>query len=262
MGRSTAGRDTNGLRQILTLVAIFATLGVNTYTNLSPPTGVNIGQLSNTLFANVRVIPANYAFAIWGLIYIGLIAFGIYQLNPNRRQNSTVRKVGDWLTIACIAQIFWVFLFLYQQFWLSVIAMLAILLPLILIFQTLKTEQPRPSREERWFVHIPMSVYLGWITVATVVNIASALYSSGWNGWGISSEVWTIVLMVISAAIAAAIVLQRRDAAFALVIVWALVAIAVRQWSIAAIGITALVLAAGVAILTAVKARRSQSLAG
>lgn len=248
------------LRQWLTIAAILGTFGVNIWSNLFPLNGLNIGAVSNTFFADVQIIPANYAFAIWGVIYLGLFAFGIYQLLPAQRQNPRFRRVDYLLVAACVAQAIWVFLFLSRLFALSVVAMLAILLSLVGVYLGLGAPQrlapsatPKESRQEQWFVRLPISIYLGWITVATVVNIASALEAANWDGWGIPSTIWTIALMGVSAAIAAVILLQRRDTAYALVIIWSLVAIGVRQRATPAIAVTAGVLAIGLAGLILVK---------
>lgn len=244
---SSSRRDR--LWAILTLVAIVGTLGVNIFSNIAPLNGLNIGEISNTIFADVRVTPANYAFVIWGLIYVGLIAFGIYQLRPIPQLQVQLQRSRYLLIAACLAQIIWVFLFLGRQFVLSVVAILGILIPLALIYLQLRTRQDRVSRSERWFLRIPISVYFGWITVATVVNIASALYSLGWTGGGISADVWTAIAIIISAAIASVIAIRYHDWAFVLVIIWALVAIAVRQWGTPIIATTAVTLAIALAIL-------------
>ncbi len=225
-------------RQVLTIVAIVGSIVVNTVSNIFPLNGVNVGALSNTLFANVQIIPANYAFAIWGLVYVGLIAFGIAQLQPNQRQNPSLQQGGYRLAIACLAQCAWIYLFLARLFPLSTFAMLGILIPLIGLYQSLHSGKRRVSQQERWLIHLPISIYLGWITVATVVNVAIALYSLNWSGWGISSEVWTVIMMLVSAMIAAIVNIQRRDMAYLLVIVWALVGIAIRQMSTPLIAIT------------------------
>jgi hypothetical protein len=117
--------------QIATLVAIIAAFVVNVWSNIFPLGGLSIGAISNTLFQNVLIIPANYAFAIWGLIYLGLFAFGIYQILPSQRNNQYLRKAGLFIIVASIAQIAWVYLFLLRMFPLSVVAMLLILIPLI-----------------------------------------------------------------------------------------------------------------------------------
>lgn len=242
------------LRSIVTLLAILSTFIVNVWSNLYPPNGLSIGDISNTFFRDVLIIPANYAFAIWGLIYLGLIALGIYQILPAQQHNSRLRRTGYGLAIASIAQIIWVLLFQNRQFFASIAAMLGILIPLIVVYLRLGINiapQPlreRPSRLERWLVDIPISIYLGWISVATIVNVASALADAGWNRSGSGAIGWTLIMLVVAAAIAA-IVALRRDTAFVLVIVWAFVAIAVRQAAQKIIAVPAVGLAIGLVLL-------------
>lgn len=231
--------NSDTIRQGINLGAILAALAINVYTNINPPNGVTIGEISNTTFRNVVITPANYAFAIWGLIYLGLISFGIYQGLPEQRRNPQMLKIGYLITIASLSQIAWVFLFQYGFFVPSVLAMLGILIPLMVIYLRLGIGKKRVARHEIWWVHIPLSIYFGWISVATIVNVAIALYSVNWNGWGISPQVWTAIMLVIGAAIAATIIGQRRDVAYPLVFVWAFVAIAIRQWNIPLIAVTA-----------------------
>ncbi|OLP15519.1 hypothetical protein BST81_25795 [Leptolyngbya sp. 'hensonii'] len=252
MKHSTPGFNADRLRQIITLAAILGSIAINTLSNFFPLNGVNIGVLSNTLFASVQIIPANYAFAIWGLIYLGLIAFGFYQLQPTQRQNPGLQRSSYLLVFACLAQCAWIYLFLARLFPLSIIAMLGILLPLMGMHQRLGIGQQHVSRQERWLIHIPISIYLGWITVATVVNVAIALYSLNWNGWGITPPVWTVIMMMISAAIATLVAVQRHNIAYTLVIVWALIAIAIRQMNTPLIAATGVALAIGLTLLSLV----------
>lgn len=242
MNASTPNHSGIGLA-IATFIAILATLTVNALSNFFPPEGLNIGEIANTVLQGVQITPANYAFAIWGLIYLGLITYGIYQLHPRRRSEPRIRRASGFLIIACLAQIVWVYLFTTQLFWLSVVAMTGILLSLIAAYLQLGIGHIRVSRSHKWQAFVPFSVYLGWISVATVVNVASALYSNGWTGWGISDVGWTVIMLVVSAVIAAIVVVQRRDIAFTLVFVWAYVAIAIRQLNTPAIWITAAVAA-------------------
>ena len=225
---------------IATLVAIIATLLVNVLSNFFPIAGLNIGEVANTILGGVQITPANYAFAIWGLIYLGLIAYGVYQLGPAQRQDPTIRRVDTLLIVACLAQIAWVYLFTLQLFWPSVVAMLAILLPLMGAYLQLGTGEARVSRDRRWFAHAPFSIYLGWISVATIVNIASALYSSGWDGWGLGATSWTVVMLIVGAIIGAIVAVQRADIAFTSVFIWAFIAIALRQLANTAIAVTAI----------------------
>lgn len=241
---------------IATLFAILATLSVNIVSNFFPPRGANIGEIANTILQGVQITPANYAFAIWGLIYLGLIAYGIYQLRPGQRGNSTIRRVDLLLIIACIAQIAWVYLFTLRLFGFSVVAMIAILLSLIGAYLQLRIGKERVSRQTLWLVHAPFSIYLGWISVATIVNIASALYIWNWDGWGISATGWTVVMLIVGAAIAAIVALKRADIAFTLVFIWAYVAIAMRQLGDPFIWITAVVAAMAMAVLLVFSTKR------
>jgi hypothetical protein len=227
---------------IATLLAIVATLIVNTLSNIFPPGGLNVGAIANTLLKDVLILPANYAFAIWGLIYVGLVAYGLYQLRPSQRRDPVIRQVNILLIVACLAQVAWIYLFTLRQFWWSVLAMLAILLPLIGAYLQLRAGEERVSRDRKWLARIPFSVYLAWISVATIVNVACALYSSGWTGWGLNPIAWTVMMLVIGAIVAGLVVWQQRDRAFGLVFIWAYLAIAVRQSAISAIWSTAVVL--------------------
>jgi cell division protein FtsW (lipid II flippase) len=221
---------------IATLIAIVGTLIVNTLSNFFPPGGENVGEIANTVLAGVLITPENYAFAIWGLIYLGLIAYGIYQLGANQRQDPIIRPVDWLLIIACISQIIWIFLFTLQYFAWSILAMLGILLPLIGAYLVLRMDTI--NRQRRWYAVYPFSIYLAWISVATIVNVASALYDAGWSG-GLTNVAWTVIMLVVSAAIAAVVIVTRQDIPFTLVYVWAYVAIAIRHANIFAIWITA-----------------------
>lgn len=254
------------IRSILTIIAIVATFVVNAWSNIAPLNGLSIGAIANTLFQNVLIIPANYAFAIWGVIYLGLIAFGFYQFQLPQRTNPTLRRV-DWLLIgSCLVQAIWVLLFLARQFWLSTAAIIGILLFLIAIYlqfwHAVSPQSPaRVTRQERWFAHIPFSIYLGWISVATIVNVALALYNVNWQGFGIAPPVWTVIMMAIAAVLGILVALRHRDVAYPLVIVWALIAIAVRQLDSVLIAATATGLAiavAGVAVTVGLQSRNKQ----
>ena len=244
---------------IATLVAIVGTLLVNTLSNFFPPGGQNVGEIANTILDGVLITPENYAFAIWGVIYLGLIAYGIYQFEPDRRREPRIQRVDKLLIVACVAQIIWIFLFTLQQFALSILAMLGILLPLIGIFLTLDIGRDRISRLGRWTTHIPFSIYLGWISVATIVNIASALYVAGWKGWGLSQVTWTAIMIGVATLLGALVIWRRGDLAFSLVFVWAFVAIATANGDIPAIWMTAVLgslLLLGLLVVVKLKRRR------
>lgn len=244
------------LRQLITVFAILSSFVINTLSNLYPLNGKSIGEISNTQFANVLITPANYAFAIWGVIYLGLIGFAVYQFLPPTHQHAKLRPISYLLVLACVAQAAWVYLFLLRLFALSLLAMLVILLCLIGIYQQLSQGGDRRSWQDKWLLQTPFSVYLGWISVATVVNVALTLYDAGWNGWGIAPEIWTIIMLGISSALAIGLLLQRQDLAFAAVIVWALVAIAVKRANVPLIAVTAIGLAIGLVLVGVISSQQ------
>ncbi|MEJ6483233.1 tryptophan-rich sensory protein [Nostoc punctiforme UO1] len=258
MQQSTRGNYRDFWRQLVTLAAIFGAFVINVLSNFFPLNGLSIGEISNTLFKNVLIIPANYAFAIWGLIYLGLFAFGIYQALPNQRDEPDLRKTGYLLVIACVAQSIWVYLFLSRLFALSVIAMLLILLPLIGVYVQLEIGKSRVPRLKKWCIHFPISIYLGWISVATIVNVACALYFHGWNGWGISAITWTLIMVLIATAVSVLIVIQRRDIAYTGVILWALVAIALKHSDNSILRNTVFALAIVLVLTATIKSLRPQ----
>lgn len=224
------------LRPWLTLAAILAAFAINTASNIVPLKGQNIGELSNTLFKTVLITPANYAFIIWGVIYVGLFAFGIYQLLPRQQKNSTLDRIGYLITVGSIAQCLWVIVFQLRLFILSLIAMVLILLSLMAAYLQI---QHAPQRQPFWFVQVPISIYLAWISVATVVNGAIALYAMNWNGWGLPPVGWTIAMLGAVTVIAILVTLRYQDLAFVGVFVWALFAIAAKHLNTPAIAYTA-----------------------
>jgi hypothetical protein len=104
-------------------------------------------------------------------------------------------------------------------------------LSLAAIYWRLAIGKSNASRAEKIFVHLPFSVYIGWITVALIANVAAALVSIGWDGFGLGAETWAIIAMGIALIITLMVVITRRDYAYSLVIIWALVGIAVKQIS-------------------------------
>ena len=226
MRRRSLSIDKNLFRQWVDFFFVLTAFGTNVLANIAPINDLTIGEISSTFFADVLIIPANYAFAIWGLIYLGLISLAIYQVLPAQRHHPRLQQMGYYLAIASFSQVIWVYLFQFRFFTLSVIAMLAILIALILLYLRLNINLTNLPFSQRWLVNFPISIYLGWISVATIVNIASVLDIANWNGWGISPLVWTIAMMTVSTIIGVIMIWQRRDIAFGGVFIWAFVAIA------------------------------------
>ncbi len=253
METNTGKFNSNIIRQWANLIAILAAFFLNVYVNIAPPNGQTIGEISNTIFKNVLITPASYAFAIWGLIYLGLISFGIYQLLPGQRENQILRRCQYFLVGASLSQIIWIFLFQYQLFTISVLAMLGILGCLICLYLNLGISYERVSKKDKWLVHHPISIYFAWISVATIVNVACALDNLGWNSSEQFAIIWTVIMLIIATVIAAIINIQKQDIAYTLVFIWALTAIAVRHLDTPFIYVTSGILALGLAVLVALK---------
>jgi hypothetical protein len=233
--------------QIATMATIGLAIVWNFITNSFPPTGVTISKLSNTVFADVKIIPANYAFSIWGLIYIGLVAFGIYQLDPRRADNVPLQQTRPWIIVASLLQCLWILLFLYQQMLLSSLVMLGIIWSLIKCYRSLHSptksaHQPYPAWVPRVF-----SIYLGWISVATIVNIAATFDLWGWQGSPLSPDFWTILMVAASVGLAVLLLRIYDDHVFGSVIIWAIGGIIIANLTTPAIIISGLM---AIAILT------------
>lgn len=215
------------LRTLTNLLAVIATIFVNILANALPLNGLNTGEISDRF--QVFFVPAGYVFSIWGLIYLGLIAFGIYQFLPSQRENPRLQRIGYLFIFSCLANIAWLFLWHYEIFTLTLVAMLTLLLLLISIYLRLGIGRSQVSTREKWYVQIPFSIYLGWITVATIANVTSLLYYLNWSGWGISPEIWTVIMLFAGVVITAAMRITRNEVAYLLVIIWAYVGIFVKH---------------------------------
>lgn len=229
------------VRQWLVLAAVLVTIIINALANILPLNGITTGEISDKF--PVYFVPAGYVFSIWGLIYLGLVAFAVYQVLPAQRDNPRLRAVSWPFLVSCLANIAWLFLWHYQQFVWTILAMVILLISLIVIYLLLGRSGEKVPPAERWLVHLPFSIYLGWISVATIANASDVLYYIGWKGWGIAPAVWAVIMLVIAACLAWAMAVLRGDPAYGLVIIWAFVGIAVKQASTPLVANTALILA-------------------
>lgn len=217
---------TNNIWAKRTTVAItlIITLIINGLASTGRMNGVTTGEISD-LF-DVFFVPAAYVFSIWGLIYLGLIAYTIYQFRCEDKHISTIA----WPFI--LSNVFnsaWIIAWHYQVFWLSILLMFAILGCLITIYTRLNIGLTTASAQEKLFVHLPFSIYLGWITVATIANITSYLDFIGWSGWGISEAMWAVIMLGVAVIVGTVISLSRGDIAYMAVLVWAFIGIAVKH---------------------------------
>ena len=215
-------------RQVVIILVFIVTVVVNGLAVALPLNGQSTAEISDRF--PVLVTPANLVFAIWSVIYTLLFVFSVYQALPSRAADPALRAIGYLPAASGILNTAWIFLWHYEVFIATVPVMVGLLLTLIAIYVRLETgRRPAASRAEAWIVRVPWSVYLAWITVATIVNVAATLYFLEWAGFGIAPEAWAVLVLAVGVAIAAIGALTRRDIAFGIVIVWAYAGIAAKQ---------------------------------
>ncbi|KYC45919.1 MAG: hypothetical protein APG12_00530 [Candidatus Methanofastidiosum methylothiophilum] len=226
--------------QILNIIAVVGTIFVNYLANALPINGIDTRELSDAI-PNLFV-PAGLTFAIWGVIYILIILFAAYQardlFKKEKIEMPFIKKTSYYFFLAGIANIAWIFAWHYQQVFLSFIIMLVLLGSLIKLYLNLGIGKEIVSRKERIFVQIPISVYLGWITVATIANATALLVvlsmqnSINLNLLGFSQVFWTIFVIAAALIITLLMIITRKDVAYSLVVVWALLGIYIKRTDI------------------------------
>jgi len=206
---------------VLNVIGLVGMLVVNTLANALPLNGINTGELSDAI-PNLFV-PAGMTFAVWGVIYALLILFVVYQIIKVRKEKTPedpIGRVGQWFFISCLANSMWIFAWHWQLQLPSLLLMLVLLISLIIIHT--KVRQPDAPLGYRIGVMLPISVYLGWIAVATIANVTSVAVVLKWNRFGLSEVFWTVAVLVVAIIINLLAVVARGDIWFALVGVWAL----------------------------------------
>ncbi len=235
--------------------AYVLTVFVNFLSSALPLNGRSAGEISDSLPSYFT--PAGYAFAIWGLIYLGLGAFVVYQALPSQRHNPHLQAIGPLFVLASLANVGWVFSWHYGVYALSLLLMVSLLATLLVLYLRLgiglrDEERAQPlTRADKLLIDFPMSLYFAWINVATIANVASVAPVLGWNGSGISGPVWAAIMMLIAAVIASLVLVNRANFAYAGVLIWALLAIRAKQGSIDMIAVTAL-LASAIILVAAI----------
>lgn len=198
-------------------IAFAGVLVVNYLANALPIAGrtpADVSDMYPTLFT-----PAGITFAIWGVIYLLLLGFVIYAIRFfGKPKPEFLQRIGGWFILSCVANMAWLFAFHYLQFAASMFIMLVLLGALITIYQRVEAS----TGSERWFVKLPFSIYLGWITVATIANASILLTYLGWDGMPGGPQLWTCAMLLAAVGIGNWLLFNKGDFAFALVITWAL----------------------------------------
>ena len=208
-------------------IALIVTIAINYLSN----TGLINGNTMKTISDRYEnyFTPAGYAFSIWGVIYLGLLGFIFYGWRTVADNNNKVlTKVGWWFIVSCVANSLWVVAWLYDQIGLSVAIMILLLLSLFKIIQNANISgQGKADILTRLCVNWPFSIYFGWVSVALIADVAAFLTKIGWDGWGISGLMWTIIMLCTAGLVNLLVVQVKKLYGYALVGIWAVLAISV-----------------------------------
>lgn len=214
-------KNNSALKRI-TALAFLWMIAVNGMANALPINGLQTGQVSDSypnLFA-----PAGVTFSIWGVIYLLLALYTLYQFGLFRdRSEGAPEYREDYIlklfTVSSLLNAAWIFAWHYRFIPFSLILIAGILVCLILI--NLELGQKSLSRREKMLVRLPFSVYFGWITVATIANATTMLVDMGWNGFGLAESTWTVIILLTGMLIGVSTMLRNKNAAYGLVLLWA-----------------------------------------
>jgi hypothetical protein len=213
----------------ITLITYLMMVTVNALANILPINGKGTGEVSDA-YANLFA-PAGITFAIWGLIYLLLLGYTIYQLRNYKnilpQKKELFGKIGLLFSISSIGNTLWIFAWHYDFIGLSLILMICILFCLIKI--NLLLREQGLALKEHILIRLPFTVYFGWITVATIANVTTFLVAIDWNGFGISEVMWTVIIIMIGGIIGTIGILYYRSIAYGCVIIWAYVGIGIKH---------------------------------
>jgi hypothetical protein len=219
------------LLQAGNILAMIVTIIINGLAVILPLNGKTTQELSDAL-PNLFV-PAGLTFSIWGIIYILWVVFALYQVRDlfkkEKPQMPFLFQISWLFILSCIANSAWIFAWHYQQVGLSLVIMIILLITLITIYLRLDVGRAAVPLKEKLCVHLPFSVYLGWITIATIANVTAYLVSVHWDGLGISDVMWTQLVIGVGVLITLLALIMRRDVAYSLVVVWALLGIYLKR---------------------------------
>jgi hypothetical protein len=219
------------LLQAGNILAMIITIVINGLAVILPLNGKTTQELSDAL-PNLFV-PAGLTFSIWGIIYILWVVFAVYQAKDLFKKEETpmpfLSQISVLFILSGVANSAWIFAWHYQQVGLSLILMIVLLLTLIAAYVHLNVGRAAVPLKEKLCVHLPFSVYLGWITVATIANVTAFLVSVHWDSLGVSDVIWTVLVVSVGTLITILALVTRRDIAYSLVVIWALLGIYIKR---------------------------------
>lgn len=206
---------------IANIVAFIAVIVVNYLATSLPIWGLSTGQLSD-LYPNLFT-PTWLTFSIWGVIYLALLGFVIWQAIGffKNKGSKITKKIWIWFLLSCLTNIGRIFAWHNQKLLLSVIIMILFLIILIVINNKIEIWKKIWNVWDKYLVQVPFSLYLGWISVATIANISAWLVNIWWSGFWVSPVSWTIIVILVAMILSLLALYKNKNIVFALVVIWA-----------------------------------------
>jgi hypothetical protein len=221
-------------QSVFHVIGFVLVIAVNIMAVWLPINGQQTGTVADK-YPNL-LVPAGFTFSIiWTLIYLGLLSFTIYQLwlafwgKHPQELSRLMTRMRYWWMISCIANACWLFAWHYELLPVSVLLMLVLLASLVAIRHNFAIGDTGAPLREKLFVHFPFSLYLGWISIATVANVTALMVYWGWHGQGISQVIWSVLMIALCAGISAYMILQHHSITYGLVNAWALYGIVLKR---------------------------------
>jgi len=216
-----------GFSNLFVILAYNGMVAMNAAAVLLPLNGIATDEVS-AMYPSAFT-PAGYVFSIWSVIYLGLLVYAISQATPRLRSRPAVARIAWPFVLSSALNAVWLYTWHWLMIELSVLVMALLLLSLIVIYVRLRPRGVDPTPAERWAVRLPFSIYLGWISVATIANASGALKATGWDGLGLADPTWAAIMIGVATLLGIVMLARHRDVGFTMVLAWAFVGIAVAQ---------------------------------
>lgn len=211
---------------VLNLISFLVHLLFSILTQLKAFNDKDVGAVSDqfpSLFT-----PAGFTFTIWSLIYFALIGFCLYHIRmaytheEPHPANWQIKTTGSLFIINNLATAAWLVAWVHEQLFVSVLLILVQLVTLIAMHLRLGIHDASASLGEKLFTQLPLSIYLGWISIATIANVSTWLTANKWSGWGMSPINWAITMIAVTVLLTVAVINRKKNVFFGLVIIWGL----------------------------------------
>lgn len=217
------------MKKFTTITALILTVAINAAANIIQFNGITTGEFSDMF--PVFFVPAAYVFSIWGLIYLLLGVFVAYHWVAIEKDDERFNVLTPLFVLSSVANIAWIFFWHYGIVSGSLVMMTVLLLSLIAIYMYLRHSTNASNHSiEKWTIQLPFSVYLGWITVATVANVSVYLFDLGWNGGALLPEQWAAIMIIVAGILGIILGFKYKDVAYNLVLIWAIIGIMLKFW--------------------------------